>query len=130
MPQRPLTAILARRLAELLAQGLLLVDAEGRVLFWNEPGEALIGRTWADAAPVSVGDLVDIMGLVGEAGGAVSADELPLSTALAEGRTCHRSFAQRDGGMARRIAMTAFPLDAPDGRRQGAIAVLWDEPGE
>ena len=51
-PQRHLALILARELASQLATAAFIADATGGLVFFNEPAEEILGRTFAEAGPM------------------------------------------------------------------------------
>jgi PAS domain-containing protein len=51
-PQRHLALILARELASQLATATFIADATGELVFYNEPAEEILGRTFAEAGPM------------------------------------------------------------------------------
>jgi PAS domain-containing protein len=48
--QKNLALILARELASKLATAMFIADAEGDVVFYNEPAEEILSRTSAEVA--------------------------------------------------------------------------------
>ena len=48
MQQRNLVLILARDLADKLASAVFVVDADGRIVYFNQHAEEILGRTFAD----------------------------------------------------------------------------------
>src|SRR5207245_6364500 len=56
MPQREIVLILARQLASDLAIPLLLVDAEGETIFFNEAAERLLGLRFDEIEEMSIED--------------------------------------------------------------------------
>ena len=48
-PQKHLTLIIARELASQLATATFIADAQGRLVFYNEAAEEILGRTFAEA---------------------------------------------------------------------------------
>ncbi len=51
--QKNLILIVARELASKLATAMFIADAEGDVVFYNEPAEEILGRTFAEAGELS-----------------------------------------------------------------------------
>lgn len=116
-----------RQLASYLAMPVLLVDASGNLLFYNEPAEALIGRRFeeADAMPLDVWS--SSFSVRDENGSLIPSESLPLMIALRLRQPAHRrlTFTGLDG-VRRVIESTAFPLEGQGGRYLGAVAIFWD----
>jgi len=51
--QKDLILILARELASKLATAMFIADAKGGLVFYNEPAEEILGRTFAEAGEMS-----------------------------------------------------------------------------
>lgn len=125
--QRNLVLILARELAENLATPLVLLDPDGRAVFFNEPAEAVLGRRFAEAASMSPGDWAKTFTRQDLDGRPLPAAGWPLSVALSERRPCRRRLRiQALDGVERTLVVDAYPLFAKVGAFVGAMALFWE----
>jgi PAS domain-containing protein len=126
-PQRHLIQILARNFASRLATAVFLVDAEGRVIYFNEAAERLLGTGFREGHGMSREEYVELFRLAGEHGEPIRLSDTPLGIAVIRREPAHvpLTFTSADG-VARRIEATAFPLLAHAGDLVGAIAIFWE----
>jgi PAS domain-containing protein len=130
MPQKPIELILIRRLATYLSIPMFVVDADGTMLFYNEPAELLLGRRFDEAGEMKLEVWSTIFLPRDEHGEALAPEALPLFVAIRERRPAHRiiQFTGLDG-VAKRVEVTAFPLAGLSGRLLGAVAAFWSVDG-
>lgn len=129
-PQKSIVLILARELASKLATAMFVVDPDGTLVYFNEPAEQVLGRTFAEAGELSRDEWSKSFEPVDLDGSPVPPAELPLSVALVEREPAHRRFRiTAYDGKQRVISVTAFPLFAREREFVGAVAVFWEEPG-
>jgi len=127
MPQRDIGLILMRQLASGLAVPLILVDAEGDLLFFNEPAEVLLGQRFDEVGDLPLDQRRRIFAFRDEQGRPVPDDQPPLVVALREQRPVHRRVSMRTfDGRDRAIEVTAFPLLGPGGHLIGGVAMFWE----
>ena len=121
--------ILLRRLADRLKLPIYVIDAEGRLLFYNPPAATLIGRPFSEVGPVAMGDWYDAFQWTDADGSAIKREDHPMSVARRLLRPSFRRF-QYQGldGVKRRIGGTAFPLIGQCNRHLGAMGMFWEEP--
>lgn len=125
--QHEIEAILTRQLASYLSTPVFLVDAEGTMLFYNEPAEVILGHRFEDTGEMAAPEWTTVFTPVDEEGRMIPPDELPLIIALREGRPAHRVFWIRGlDGQRRHLAVTALPLTGQAQRRTGAVAIFWE----
>jgi PAS domain-containing protein len=126
MPQKQIEIILMRQLASYLALPIFVVDPDGNLLFYNEPAESLLGRTFDEAGEMPMSEWSTIFDQTDERGGPLPPDELPLVQALRTRRPAHRALRIKGlDGVSRRLEVTAFPLEGQGGRLLGAAALFW-----
>lgn len=122
----PIELILMRQLAGSLAMPIFVVDPAGDLLFYNEPAEELLGRRFDEAGPMPAAEWSTVFSQRDEDGSPIPPDGLPLMIALRERRPAHRTFwITGHDAVARRVGVTAFPLEAVDAGHVGAVAVFW-----
>ena len=127
MPQRDIGLILMRQLASGLAVPLILVDAEGDLLFFNEPAEVLLGQRFDEVGDLPLDQRRRIFAFRDEQGQPLPDDQPPLVVALREQRPVHRRvWARTFDGRDRAIEGTAFPLLGPGGHLIGGVAMFWE----
>lgn len=128
--QHNLVHILARGLASSVATPMFIVDPDGTLVFYNEPAEQILGRSYADAGELTAEEWGGTMFSPEhpDTGESMALEDMPLSVALRERRPAHRSMRILGGDGARRvIEVTAFPLFARSDDFVGAVAIFWEE---
>lgn len=127
--QKNLILILAREFASKLATPMFVVDAAGDLVFYNEPAEDVLGRSFAEAGEMSAEALPSLFSPEDLEGKPLPLEELPLGIAIAARKPAHRDLriAGLDGRK-RVVSVTAFPLFARADQFVGAVAVFWQQP--
>jgi len=125
--QHEIEVILTRELAAHLAMAIFLVDPDGRLIFYNEPAEALLGTRFEETGPMEVEDWASVFDPRDMDGEALAPDLLPLVIALRHARPTHGRFSIRGlDGNRRLLEVTAIPLLGQGGRLPGAAAIFWE----
>ena len=126
--QHDIELILARQLAAHLATPMFIVDARGALLFYNEPAERLLGRTYEENGEMPLEEWSMVFRPTREDGRVIPTEELPLVKALAQGTPAYLAPMLLTGQdkVQRRIASTAFPIVGQQDRHLGAVAVFWE----
>lgn len=123
-----LVLILARQFASNLATPMFIVDPHGTLVFYNEPAESILGRTFSETGELTADEWGTMWSPEDMDGNAIPLEELPLWTALVPRRAAHRPFRITGlDGTKRTIAVTAFPLFARADEFVGAMAIFWEE---
>jgi PAS domain-containing protein len=126
--QRPkhLVLILAREFATNLATPTLISDHRGRLIFFNEAAEHILGRSFAEMGEAGEGwtlqfaprTLDDVP---------LGPEETPGGRALSTRRPVHEDFRITGlDGVDRDISATVFPLFAHVDELIGVVAIFWD----
>jgi PAS domain-containing protein len=127
--QKSLPLILAREFAANLATPMVLMDEAGRLVFFNEPAEQIIGQTHADVGelgPDEWGRLFEVERIDGTP---VEIGTTPAGVSLAKGRPAHDTLAFTTvDGIRHEIAVTAFPILGREDEVLGVVSVFWEEP--
>ena len=124
--QRHIALILARDLAANVASAMLLVDADGDLVFFNEAAERILGRPYAEAQ-MSRAELARTFKPVADDGTPIPLADLPLTTAFRDGVPSHGHFRiEALDGETRALEVVALPLFAHVGELVGGIAVFWE----
>jgi PAS domain-containing protein len=127
MPQYAIELILLKQLASYLALPVFIADAEGDLLFYNEPAEALLGRRYDEAGEMPVDELATIFALTEIDGTPIASDDTPIGIALLKKEPAHHRLRLRGlDGVWRTIEATAFPIEGHGGSHLGAVAMFWE----
>jgi PAS domain-containing protein len=128
--QRPkdLILIVAREFASRLATAVLVTDAEGNLVYFNEPAERLVGRTFAETGELPADSWVTLFKRQERDGSPLPAEHMPSRIALHELRPSHREFVFTGlDGVRRDLSATAFPLLSTDMELIGAVSIFWEQ---
>jgi PAS domain-containing protein len=118
--------ILAREFASKLAFAVLIADADGNLVYFNEPAERLLGRTYAETGELSATQWAPLLMTEGLDGTPLPLEQLPGGIALLERRPAHRNLAITGlDGVRREISATAFPLLSSATELVGMMAIFW-----
>lgn len=122
---------MARELAENLATPVFVVDQDGRLVFYNEAAERILGRSYSESGELSAEEWGGTIFHPEELDGTpLPLENLPLGVALMQKRPAHHAFRITGlDGIAREIEVTAFPLFAHLDDLVGAIAIFWQRNG-
>ena len=128
MEPQNLVLILARELADKLATAMFVVDAEGRLVYFNERASEILGTTFAQIGHMGLEEVVAGFEPSDAEGHPLMPGALPLPVALTKQAPAHMAFRlkARDGTV-RDVAATAFPLFAHQDEFVGAAAIFWEE---
>lgn len=108
---------------------MFVCGPDGKLVFYNEPAEAVLGCTFAETGEMSVDQVASILRAEDMDGRSMTQEVLPVSVALARHRPAHTSFRiSGRTGEDRLVAVTAIPLFAHAEELVGAVAILWDRP--
>jgi PAS domain-containing protein len=122
--QQPLELILARNLVSIISLAAFLVSVEGHIVFYNDAAAAIVGSPFEEIGTLTREQWNAQLAPTDEHGALLSADELPLTMALREGRPAYARFRIRGAIGPLEIEAGALPLVGPAGRH-GAIVVFW-----
>lgn len=127
VPQHDIGLILMRQLASGLAVPLLLADAAGDLLYFNEPAEVLLGQRFDEVGEMPLERRRQILSFRDEQGNPLPDDQPALVVALRERRPVHRRvWARGFDGVDHAIEVTAFPLLGGGGHLIGGVAMFWE----
>lgn len=131
MPQRPVELILARQLAGCLAVPVLLLDARGDTLFFNEPAELIFARRFDEIESLAFEERTRILAPRREDGTVLPLEELPAVVAMRDRRPVHEAFIIHGfDGRQRRVEATAIPIEGAGSHLLGTLVVLWERPAD
>lgn len=126
--QKSLVLILAREFASNLATPIYIADADGTLVYYNEPAEKIAGRSFAETGERPVREWTDRLAVRGKDGEPIPREEQPGGIAFSERRPAHRTLHITGlDGKEREIATTAFPLFGPDDEFHGIMVIFWEQ---
>jgi len=127
--QQPVELILLKQVAGYLATPMFLVDAGGKLLYYNEPAEELLGHRYEETSQMPLEEWGTIFSPTDSLGRPMPPEDLPLARALAGREPSQGNFFIRGlDGVARHLSVTAVPLEGPGGTHLGALAIFWALP--
>lgn len=123
-----LVLILAREFASNLATPTLIADDSGRLVFYNEAAEEVVGMTFAETGEIPLDEWTASFSPRTLDSEPLPPERRPARIALDERRASHQRFliTSRDGAD-REVAVTAFPLFAHADEFVGIVAIFWRE---
>jgi PAS domain-containing protein len=132
-PGRPahkeLEVILMRQLADCLAMPIFIVDAQGTLLFYNEPAEVLLGQRFEETGALTTRQWATAFVPTDRQNRPLPPHKVPLVIALRERRPNYAELRIRGlDQIVRDIQASAFPLVGRTGRFLGAVAIFWEAP--
>jgi PAS domain-containing protein len=121
-----LVLILAREFAAELAVPVVVNDIDGRLVYFNEAAEEVLGRSFAEAGELPATDWAEVFSVRGEHGEEIELAQIPGAIALFERRPAHGTL-QIVGfdEIRRKIEVTAIPLLASRDEPIGVMSIFW-----
>jgi PAS domain-containing protein len=130
-PQKNVVLILAREFASKLATPVFLADGDGGLVYYNEPAEEILGRTFGEAGEMHANDWTSLFSIEHLDGRPMHLSELASGVALLERRPAHGQIRMIGlDGRRRRVSVTALPLFAHLNELVGMIALFWELPDD
>jgi PAS domain-containing protein len=118
--------ILARQLASCVAMPILLVDADGNLIFYNEPAEDILNRRFEETGEISAEEWNGLVEVADEDRMPLPLDERPMRAALLHRRPVSRRLWSRRGDNPwRQMQITTFPLVGENEQLLGAMSLFW-----
>jgi PAS domain-containing protein len=126
MAYQEVELVLARKLAEALADVVLIIDERGDTIFFNEAGGRMLGRQFEEFDALPFAERNAILAPLRADGSPLPLSELPGIRAMAERRPTYVAFHMHDvEGHLRDIETVGIPLQSANGRMLGAFVVAW-----
>lgn len=126
MAQHEVELILVRQLASYLTLPMIVVNAAGTLIFFNEPAEPLLGRRFDETDELPLAEWSAVHAPADAAGKILPSSARPLLVALGQHRPASGVLQLRSlTGETHEVEVTAFPLVGQGGRELGAVALLW-----
>ena len=118
--------ILARQLASGLSVPVLLVDARGDTVFYNEPAEAIFGRAFDEIEALPFEERTAMLAPRRDDGQPLAVEKLPGMLAMRDRRPAHAEFYIHGfDGVLRQVEATAIPVESAGGHVLGALIVMY-----
>src|SRR5205814_6233821 len=95
-PKR-IQGILARQLASSLSRPILLVDAEGTLIFYNEPAEAILNQRFEETGEIPSDEWNRLVAVADEDRNPVQPENWPMRVARLQRRPVSRTIWTRSG---------------------------------
>jgi len=119
--------ILARQLASSVAMPILLVDAEGTLIFFNEPAEAILNQRFEETGEIPADEWNRLIAVTDEDRNPMSADDRPIRAALLDRRPLSKTiWIQSGDGPWRHLQVTSFPLIGEGDQLLGVMNIFWE----
>jgi PAS domain-containing protein len=127
LPASDVEIILLKQLASCLAMPMFVFGPDGELLFFNESGEALIGRRYDEWQATERQAWGALLRANDASGNPLPDSERPAMIALDKREFAHRRFFLGYGnGLQREVEGTAFPLVGKSGSLLGALGMFWE----
>lgn len=124
--QKPLELILARNLITSISTPAFLLGEDSALLFYNEAAGALLGMSFEESGRMAAHEWLSTFGPFDDFGEPIAIDELPLTTALRDGRPAHAEFRIRSTkGDEHSIEASALPIVGSGSASSGAMIIFW-----
>ncbi len=119
--------ILARQLASSLAMPIVIVDATGTLIYWNEPAELLLGLRFEESGEIPASVWQAQFAVTDLERNVIACEDWPLVIAL----TRHQPVSQKiwvgmPNGSWRQVEWTSVPFIAQGGEFLGVQSVFWE----
>ena len=126
-PGKDLMLILARELATNAATPMFIADAEGTLVFYNEPAERILGRPFVASGEIVASEWEGLFRVESLEGEPMPLEQMPSGIAFLERRAASGSL--RITGLDGRkhdLSVTAFPLFKRGQEFVGMVAIFWE----
>jgi PAS domain-containing protein len=126
--QKHLVLILAREFASNLATPTLVADDQGKLVFYNEAAESVVGRPFAEVGEMPLDEWSASFEPRTPDSEPLAPERTPTRIALEQRRAAHEDLRITSvDGVERDVAVTAFPLFAHADEFVGIVAIFWRE---
>ena len=119
--------ILARQLASCVAMPILLLDAQGNLVFYNEQAEDILRQRYDETGEISADELLRLLEVVDEERKPIPPEERPTRITRRERRAVTRTVWMRAGDSPwRHLQATAVPLIGDCDEMLGIMHFFWE----
>jgi PAS domain S-box-containing protein len=128
MAQQPIEMILARQFADHVATPMVVIDAEGTAVFWNEPAERFTGLRFDETGRLPKETWVRGYKARDRDGNDLPSSMIPTVVALEERRPAHLAHQARlFGGEWFDVDVSALPVVGQQDRFLGVVVLFWSD---
>ncbi len=125
----PIEITLLKHWASYIAVPIWITDAEGRLVYYNESAEPILGVRFEEAGELAAEDLAQRFAMSDIDGTPLSNQERPLMIALTKQTAAHRRLRLQGADQQwRELGVSAIPLTGKDDRHLGAMSIFWEVP--
>ena len=119
--------VLLKQVASYLAMPIFVVDAEGSLVYYNEPAEELLGHRYEEAGQLPLEVWGPLWTPTDSRGDPLPPERLPLAIAVRERQPTQETLWIRGlDGVTRRITLTAIPIHGHTAELIGGLAIFWE----
>src|SRR6185437_12115314 len=123
---QPIQLILMRQLAGYLSVPMFLVGPNGDLLFYNEPAETILGRSFDETGAMSAKEWSAAFTPEDSDGHAIPPEDVPLMITITRKRPAYqRLFIRGFDGVRRHVDVASIPIAGLDGDFLGGAALFW-----
>jgi PAS domain-containing protein len=124
---KAIQVILARHLASCIATPILLVDAEGTLIYYNEPAEAIFNQRFDETGEVPAAEWATLITATDDDRNPIPPEDRPMMRALAKRCPVFQTmWTRRLDGEWRHLHVTALPLIGEKDVLFGAMSIFWE----
>jgi PAS domain-containing protein len=124
---KAISIILARQLASCVTMPILLVDADGTLIYYNEAAEAFMGERFDETGEIPADEWNRLVTVADDSHEPLPPDERPMRAALRDRRpVSRRVWTRRSEQPWRQVQITAFPLVGPGDHLHGVMSIFWE----
>jgi PAS domain S-box-containing protein len=125
---KPVELILLRQLARRMPMPVVLVDADGVLVYFNPATERMLGYEHERYPEIPITELAGLGDPRDVDNNPLPLERMPLAVALHDRRPQQGTVIVHDvDGRPHRIVTTAIPLDGQGGALLGAMSIFWEE---
>ena len=119
--------ILARQLASCIATPILLVDAEGTLVYYNEAAEAIVNQRFDETGEMPPSEWTTRIAAMDDDRQPVPPDERAMMRVIHKRRPVSQTMWLRSSdGEWRHVHVTTFPLIGERDTLFGALTIFWE----
>ena len=102
-------------------------DAEGTLVYYNEPAEDVLGRSFAEAGEMPAEQWSSLFSVERPDGSPMPLEEIPGGIALLQQKPAHTSLRMTGlDGVPHELSVTAFPLLTHKDELVGVVNIFWE----
>ena len=124
---KPIQLILARQLASCVAAPIMLMDADGTLVFFNEPAEAILNQRFDETGEITGDELIKLIEVADEGRKPIPPENRPTRVARIERRPVSQTVWTRTANTAwKHLQITTVPLLGENGTLLGVMHIFWE----